>query len=142
MTHDLPNTLARLRGLFEIAALPSGSKDRAQLFEEIARAIGESLGYGTVAINLLRRAWNDFEVVAVHGDADAKDALLGATTTASAWEPFLTEKFYARGAYLVPRGSVDWSALDRRPTSPTGSRKASGILRTRCSCRCATPVGA
>jgi PAS domain S-box-containing protein len=118
VTHDLPNTLARLRGLFEIAALPSGSEDRAPVFGEIARAIGESLGYGTVAINLLRPAWDDFEVVAVHGDNDAKDALLGATTTASAWEPFLTEQFYARGAYLVPHGSVDWSALEQATYVP------------------------
>jgi hypothetical protein len=33
---------------------------------EIAKTIGDSLGYGTVAINLLRPAWDDFEVVAVH----------------------------------------------------------------------------
>ena len=118
MDHDLPNTLARLRGLFEIAALPSGLDDRASVLEDIARVIGESLGYGTVAINLLRPAWDDFEVVAVHGDPGAREALLGETTTARDWEPLLTEQFYARGAYLIPRGTFDWGVLEQATYVP------------------------
>ena len=33
----------------------------------IARVIAESLGYGTVAINLYRPEWDDFQTAAVHG---------------------------------------------------------------------------
>jgi two-component system cell cycle sensor histidine kinase/response regulator CckA len=112
VSYDLPQMLARLRGLFEIAARPGAADDLSSVLAEIARTIGDSLGYGTVAINLLRRAWDDFEVVAVHGDADAREALLGETTSAAAWEPLLVERFYARGAYLIPKGAVDWAELD------------------------------
>jgi PAS domain S-box-containing protein len=118
VTHDLPHLLARLRGLFEIAALPTRLDDRESVLEEIARVIGESLGYGTVAINLLRPAWDDFEVVAVHGDERAKEALLGETTTAAGWEPLLTERFYARGAYLVPGDAIDWDELEQAAYVP------------------------
>ena len=101
MTFALPPILARLRGLSELA-LPGAGGD-GDPFERIAATIAESLGYGTVAINLIRPAWDDFEVVAVHGDPAAREALLGRTTTAASWEPLLVEDFYARGAY-------DWAA--------------------------------
>ena len=114
MTYDLPPILARLRGLSEVA-LPGASSDRAAALGAIATTIAESLGYGTVAINLVRPAWDDLEVVAVHGDDGARAALLGTTTTAASWEPLLSERFYARGAYLVPRGTYDWDE-NRQPS--------------------------
>ena len=111
MNDDLPTMLARLRGLFEIAALPEAPANRAAGLAEIARTIGDALGYETVAINLLRPAWDDFEVVAVHGDPRAREALLGTTTTADEWAPLLVERFYRRGAYYIRHGEFDWDAL-------------------------------
>ncbi len=121
MIYDLPHMLARLRGLFEIAARPGADDDLSNVLADVAGTIGDSLGYGTVAINLLRPAWGDFEVVAVHGEPGAKNALLGKTTTAAAWEPLLVERFYARGAYVVPKGAVDWDQLDTASYVPEAS---------------------
>ena len=120
MTFALPPILARLRGLSELA-LP-GARDDDDPFAKIAATIAESLGYGTVAINLVRPAWDDFEVVAVHGDEAARRALLGATTTAASWATLLVEDFYARGAYLVPRGAYDWDAASHVSYVPSRDR--------------------
>ena len=77
----------------------------------IARTIAESLGYGTVAVNLYRPAWDDFCVTTVHGSAEAKDALLGRVRNLADWEVLLDERFLRRGAYVIPQGAVDWEAI-------------------------------
>jgi PAS domain S-box-containing protein len=98
--YELPQLLARLRGLFEVAALPRAPEDRADALGAVAEAIAEALDWGTVAINLVRPAWDDFEVVAVHGPPEAVELMLGTTTTIAQWEPLFVERFYRRGAYL------------------------------------------
>jgi PAS domain S-box-containing protein len=112
--YDLPQLLARLRGLFEVAALPRAPEDRADAFRAVSEAIAEALDWGTVTINLLRPAWDDFEVVAVHGSKETTEALLGTTTTTAKWEPLFVERFYRRGAYLVRAGEGPdtWHPLD------------------------------
>ena len=50
-------------------------EDLPALLDAVARTIGETLGFRTVAVNLYRPAWDDFEVVVVHGnDARARSA--------------------------------------------------------------------
>jgi diguanylate cyclase (GGDEF)-like protein len=98
-----------LRGLVEVTALVRRGDDLPELLAAIARVIGESLGYGTVAINLYRPAWDDFYVSTVHGRAEAREALLGHVRTIEEWEPLLSERFARRGAYFVPTGEVEWS---------------------------------
>ena len=92
------------------------------LLDAIARVVSESLGYRTVVINLYRPAWNDFLVTTVHGSAEAQEALLGGVRRTEEWEELLAERFYRRGAFLIPAGSFDW---DRLPLSyvPTVERK-------------------
>jgi GAF domain-containing protein len=75
------------------------------------RRISESLGWGTVAINLYRPAEGDFEVTAVHGNEGAREALLGTTRPADAWTPFLAERFLWRGAYLIPHDEGVWAGM-------------------------------
>jgi PAS domain S-box-containing protein len=118
MHYDLPQLLARLRGLFEVAALPRAPEDRADALAAVAEAIANALEWGTVAINLVRPAWDDFEVVAVYGPKEATDALLGTTSNSLEWEPLLVERFYRRGAYLVRSGEYDWGQLSNTYVPP------------------------
>jgi PAS domain S-box-containing protein len=104
--YELPQLLARLRGLFEVAALPRAPEDRADALAAVAQAIAEALEWGTVAINLVRPAWDDFEVVAVHGPPEAVELMLGTTTTITQWEPLFVERFYRRGAYFTEAGEL------------------------------------
>lgn len=103
--------LSPLRGLVEVTRLVRAAGDVPELLQGIARVIAESLGYGTVAINVYRPEWDDFETTAVHGDDDARAALHGHVRRIEEWEPLLAERFQRRGAYVVPAGQFDWSTV-------------------------------
>jgi diguanylate cyclase (GGDEF)-like protein len=104
-------TISPLRGLVEVTRLLRAREDLPALLDAVARTIGESLGYRTVAINLYRPAWDDFEVTTVHGNEEARATLLGNARPGDDWNVLLSERFERRGAYVVPSGSVDWNSL-------------------------------
>ena len=52
-------------------------EDLPALLDAVARTIGESLGYRTVAVNIYRPEWDDFEVTTVYGNEEARAMLLG-----------------------------------------------------------------
>jgi len=110
--HSQPrSTLTHLRGLLEVSHRVRDEHDLERLVDRIAATISESLGFATVAINLYRPAEGDFRIATVHGNAPAREALLGLTRAPEAWEPFLTERFFRRGAYLIPHDEVDWERV-------------------------------
>ncbi|HEX5173746.1 MAG TPA: sensor domain-containing diguanylate cyclase [Gaiellaceae bacterium] len=104
-------TISPLRGLVEVTRLLRAREDLPALLDAVARTIGESLGYRTVALNLYRPEWDDFEVTTVYGNEEARAALLGYSRPGDDWNVLLTERFERRGAYVVPSGSVDWDSL-------------------------------
>ena len=75
----------------------------------VARTMQACLGFGTVVVNLHRAAWDDFETVVIVGSDDAREALLGQTSSAADWAPLLDPRFERRGAYHVKDGEYDWS---------------------------------
>jgi diguanylate cyclase (GGDEF)-like protein len=85
---------------------------------DLARTIGESLGYETVAITLYRPAWDDFRVTAVSGREQARTTLMGCTRTWDDFRPLLDERFLRRGAYVIPAGAHDWSRSGTSYTPP------------------------
>ncbi len=104
-------TFPRFRGLLEVTRLVRDERDLTRLVDGIAETISESLGWGTVAINLYRPAEGDFEVTTVHGNESAREALLGTTRPEGAWTPLLVERFLRRGAYLIPHDEAVWADL-------------------------------
>jgi len=118
----LPTT-SPLRGLVEVTRLLRAREDLPTLLDAVARTIGQSLGYRTVAVNLYRPAWDDFEVTAVYGNEEARSLLLGTVREGADWTVLLTDRFERRGAYLVLRGDVDWESLGLSYT-PQGERPA------------------
>jgi diguanylate cyclase (GGDEF)-like protein len=109
-TVSLP-TISPLRGLVEVTRLLRARENLPALLEAVARTIGESLGYRTVAVNLYRPQWDDFEVTTVFGNDEAKAVLLGNSRPGDDWTVLLSERFERLGAYVVPSGSVDWDSL-------------------------------
>jgi len=101
--------LSPLRGLLEVTRLVRTSDDLPELFRAIARVIAESLGYHTVAINLYRPEWDDFECTTVYGSPAAESVLVGLVRGFDEWAPLLADEFAKRGAYFVPAGAFDWS---------------------------------
>src|SRR3954447_5933206 len=103
-----PGALTRLRGLLEAARAVRAGGDLHPLLEGIARVISVSLGFRTVVINLHRPAWDDFEVVVVHGSDDARRLLLGTTRSWTGWQALLDPPFERRATSLTPAGEFDW----------------------------------
>ncbi|HEY2074543.1 MAG TPA: diguanylate cyclase [Gaiellaceae bacterium] len=110
--HQSQPPVSPLRGLVEVTRLVRTADDVPGLLDSIARVIAESLGYRTVAINLYRPAWDDFETATVHGNADARAALEGVVRSIEQWEPLLAERFERRGAYVVRAGEFDWKTIE------------------------------
>jgi diguanylate cyclase (GGDEF)-like protein len=102
-------TARSVEALLEVTSVVRGEKDLTSALATIARVVAESLGFRTVVLNLYRTEFDDFCVTTVHGDAAAKEALLGSTYECSSWEQLLDERFRRGGAYLIPHGSFDWS---------------------------------
>jgi len=100
------DALARLAPLLEVASLVRGERRLDDLLESLAGTISTGLGWNSVAINLYRPAWDDFQVVAVHGSDAAREALFGATSEWSVWRQLLADKFRRRGAYVVRRDEI------------------------------------
>jgi diguanylate cyclase (GGDEF)-like protein len=106
-----PSTISPLRGLVEVTRLLRAREDLPALLDAVARTIGESLGYRTVAVNLYRPEWDDFEVTTVYGNDEARATLLGDARPGDDWTVLLNDRFERRGAYVGPSGSVDWGLL-------------------------------
>src|ERR687884_717864 len=104
------STVTHLRGLLAVTGLVRGEDDLDAVLEAIARTIAECLGFGTVAVNLYRPAWDDFKVTNVYGNPGAREALLGDARDLASWKPLLDERFLRRGAYLIPHEHFDWAA--------------------------------
>jgi len=104
-------TISPLRGLVEVTRLLRAREDLPALLDAVARTIGESLGYRTVAVNVYRPEWDDFEVTTVYGNEEARAMLLGNARPGGDWTVLLSDRFARHGAYVVPAGSVDWASL-------------------------------
>ena len=101
-----------LHALLEIGrALRSGG-DVQLVLEAVASAVRRATGFGTVAINLHRPAWDDFEIVVVEGSDEARAVLMGATTRWPDWGILLQQRFDRGGAYFIPAGSAAWAIDD------------------------------
>jgi diguanylate cyclase (GGDEF)-like protein len=94
--------VAPLRALLEVTRLVGSEGDVHAVLEAVAATISETLGFRTVAINLYRPAWDDFQIAIVHGNEQARSLLLGHADPLERWAAVLDERFERRGAYWIP----------------------------------------
>jgi diguanylate cyclase (GGDEF)-like protein len=102
---DAGAALQALRGLIEInrRALEA---DLPGALQEVLDRLADVLDVRGVAVNLLRPAWDDFEITAIHAPPDIVAALRGRTTPRSTVERLLDPAFDVGGAFFVPAGSI------------------------------------
>jgi diguanylate cyclase (GGDEF)-like protein len=105
------SAFTRLRGLLEVTRLVRSDDELEHLLAAVARTTAESLGFGTVVLNIYRPAWDDFCTTTVHGSDQARELLLGDARGWDVWGRVLDDRFLHRGAYLVPHGTFDWDQL-------------------------------
>ena len=109
---DTIAVLARLGATFERAASVRSDADLEPVLEDVARAIGEVLGYRVVVINVYRAAFDDMRTATAVGAAESVHDLVGTISPRHSWTPLLVERFRrGEGAYFIPDGEFDWDAL-------------------------------
>jgi diguanylate cyclase (GGDEF)-like protein len=114
-------TIRRLQRLMDMTDLMVGDDAIAQLLEEIARVLEQTVGFAAVVINAYRPQWDDFQVTSVAGSPEMREALMGATYDRAQWLPVVLDERFARcGAYFIPEGAIDWSANGARYTPDLG----------------------
>jgi hypothetical protein len=106
------STIASLRGLLDVTRLVRRGGSLSRVLDAITRTVSESLGLGTVVVNLRRPGTDVFDVVAVHGSDEVRDALLGTVNSWDEWAPLLDARFHRRGAYHIRAGEFDWTELE------------------------------
>lgn len=100
-----PSGVGALVGVTELVRVES---DLPTVLALIARTVSDTLGFGTVVLNLYRPEWDDFCVTTVHGDEEVRHALLGSTYGWDGWIPLLDERFLHGGAFFIKHGEFDW----------------------------------
>ncbi|MGH2856023.1 MAG: diguanylate cyclase domain-containing protein [Solirubrobacteraceae bacterium] len=103
--------IAPLRGLLELSRLTRQGPTPLETLRAVAATVSEALGYGTVAVNAYRPETDDYEVVVVHGSAQAREALLGHVASAASWKPMLDGRFLRHGVYFAPEGTLHESEV-------------------------------
>jgi diguanylate cyclase (GGDEF)-like protein len=98
--------IASLRVALEAARGVRSRDDLVFALDRIAAVISEGLGYRSVAINLHRPAWDDFEASTIHGPEAARLTLLGKASSWEQWAPYLAARFERHGAQHVLAGSL------------------------------------
>src|SRR4051794_13422356 len=99
-----------LQKLLDLARVVRGQDDLHCVLSRVVETVGDLLQVRTVALNLYRPAWDDFEVTEVHGSPAAREALVGSTSAHGDWAPLLAAEHERHGVYFIPAGSVDWHA--------------------------------
>src|SRR6476619_6132765 len=82
-----------LHSLLEITRTVRMGGDPASVLDAIARVVAETLGFGTVVLNVYRPEWDDFYVETVYGSDDVREALLGSVYGWESWHRLLHPSF-------------------------------------------------
>jgi diguanylate cyclase (GGDEF)-like protein len=111
-----PDTLAvlpRLGAMFERTASVRDESDLQEVLEDVARTIGDVLGYRSVVVNVYRAAFDDMLTAAAVGSDELLEQLLGTHSPRETWMPLLADRYRrSGGAYFVPDGEFDWDSVD------------------------------
>ena len=112
--------LRALRGLIEVQTRAL-DEDLPGALQEVVEQLARVLDVRAVAINLLRPAWDDFEIVAIHAPPEIIDALQGGKVPRSTVETLLDPAFDVGGAFFIPAGAIDEADLGGPARSSRGT---------------------
>jgi diguanylate cyclase (GGDEF)-like protein len=117
---------ASLHSLLEITRTVRSGADVGSVLDATARVLSETLGFGTVVLNVYRPEWDDFHVANVHGSDAVREALLGSVYDWASWTPLLDPRFLRAGAYFIPNDAFDWSEHAGTRFVPAGKPTVDG----------------
>jgi diguanylate cyclase (GGDEF)-like protein/PAS domain S-box-containing protein len=101
-------TATHLRAMLDLAALVREESSLTEVLAAVAKTVSDTLGFGTVAVNLYREEAGQYEVTTVYGNERARAVLLGDVSPARTWAAMLDPRFLRRGVFFIPAGTLDW----------------------------------
>jgi diguanylate cyclase (GGDEF)-like protein len=110
VTTEAGTALQALRGLIEVQARAL-VEDLPGALQEVVEQVARVLDVRAVAINLLRPAWDDFEIAAIHAPPEIVSALRGGAVPRRTIERLLDPAFDVGGAFFIPAGAIDEADL-------------------------------
>jgi len=108
----IPDDASPLEVLLELSS--SASEDPLPGFlQTVAEIICRTAGFSTVALNLFRPAWDDYEAALVIGQEESVKLLMGTLTPRGAFRRIITEaEQRVPGVFFVSEESGLWDDLD------------------------------
>jgi diguanylate cyclase (GGDEF)-like protein len=111
---------SRLDALLRLARV---SRDRPlqEVFQAVAEVVERVVGFAITVVNVYRPAWDDYQVVLVHGSDAARDALLHVSFPRELWVRDLLRPEYEHvpGAFFIPGEEVEaWQEMEQSSYTP------------------------
>jgi sugar diacid utilization regulator/GAF domain-containing protein len=84
-----------------------------QVLEAVADAVSETCAYQSLAVNIYRPAWDDYEVVLVRGAEDIHRALFGTRMTAAEFRLLIgAQRPRLPGTFFLDAASTGWGEVE------------------------------
>lgn len=99
-----------LRRLSALIARAAAQPSLTELLELVASGVADVVGFQVAAVSLLQPG-DEFEVVAVAGDDDARDTLLGTRMARSAFEAEFADAEHWGSLWFLPHGRLNTDAI-------------------------------
>jgi diguanylate cyclase (GGDEF)-like protein len=97
-----------LRSMLAVSRAAASGQGIEPVLDALVQTIRTELSFQVVAVRLLDRGSGRLTCVAVLGDDEARDALLGTVSPWHEWEELLDSEHVREGAVWLPTGSHDW----------------------------------
>ena len=97
-----------LRGMLAVSRAAASGGGPMPVLEALAEAIRTELSFQVVVVNLLDEQRGEMSVVIVTGDQEARETLLGTSSSWREWQALLQGGEEIRGAVWLPAGSYEW----------------------------------
>ncbi len=131
---DAPRALAReragdeqgtvprhLRSMLELSRAAASGDGVMGVLESLTQTIRSELSFQVVAINLLDDDCALMRVVAVDGDAEARQTLLGTASSWAEWSALMRPEHMRAGAMWLPAGTYEWEDVGSCWTPPAAA---------------------
>ncbi len=104
-----PRASVPLRSMLALSRAAASGQGVIPVLEALAELIRSELSFQVVAINLLDEERKNLYAVVVEGDEEARQHLLGTSSTFREWEELLaSDKYVRQGALWLPAGAYEW----------------------------------
>ena len=102
-----------LRSMLALSRAAASGEGAMPVLEALAQTIRSELSFQVVAINLLEETGEQMRVVLVDGDVEARQTLLGTSSSWPEWEGMMTPENMREGALWLAAGTYEWESEGR-----------------------------